>query len=67
MVPFPSFSAFLLHTQFFNFFLSHMDDRFTTREYGWTKSSGSKSSFDPLAEEIESDSGSSGDQDIPFA
>lgn len=44
-----------------------MDDIFTTREYGWTECNGSKNSSDPLVEETKLDSGSSGDQDIPFS
>lgn len=44
-----------------------MDDFFNAREYRWTENSDSEISNDPLAEDLESDSRSSGGNDVPFA
>jgi len=44
-----------------------MDDFFNAREYGWTESSNFDISIDPLADDLESDSGSNGDNEVPFA
>ena len=44
-----------------------MDEFFNTRKYGWTESSDSDISIDPLADDLELDSGSSGGNEVPFA
>nr|POE93700.1 hypothetical protein CFP56_31260 [Quercus suber] len=44
-----------------------MDDHFTTREYGWTESSGSNISNDPFADDTESNQQSFEGDEIPFA
>lgn len=49
------------------FFLILMDDYFTTREYGWTKSSKSKVNLELFADEIEIDPQSSEREEVPFA
>ena len=44
-----------------------MDEFFNTRKYGWTESSDSDISIDPLADDLELDFGSSGGNEVPFA
>ena len=44
-----------------------MEDQFTSREYGWTESSGSDISNDPSDKESESDQRSFEGDEIPFA
>lgn len=44
-----------------------MDDFFNAKEYRWTESSNSKISNDLLVEDSKSVSGSSGDNEVPFA
>ena len=47
--------------------ISHLDDHFTTHEYGWTESSGSDISNDPFADDTKSEQQSFEGDEIPFA
>lgn len=49
------------------FFFILMEDYFTAREYGWTKSSDSKVSSELFANEIEANPQSSEGEEVPFA